>query len=206
MSKIMELSTFYWIAGIGLAFIIGRAVLKKMSKKESKSSSEDIGSSSNKNPTLLKEPVVLVKEEKQIRDLKGNEMLKETCSSKQAFLKNINLFLPLLPKLQHGIMNTKEWNSVILSIDNPNLTSDWEKRCNLPIQRWIDKLASWGVSCEKCTAFKGNEYYADKYEITSDSGMVEGKQYEVIDWYWVLTSTNVEGVTEKIVILKGKAK
>ena len=120
--------------------------------------------------------------------------------------KNIDFFLPLLPKLQHGIMDSKEWNSIILSINNPNLTMDWEKRCNLPIQRWIDKLASWGVSCEKCTSFKGNEYYVDKYEITSDSEMLEGKQYEVIDWYWVLTTINAEGVTEKKILLKGKAK
>lgn len=132
--------------------------------------------------------------------------LDKITSAKDAFIKNISMFVPLLPKLQHGIMDSKEWNSVILSINNPNLTSDWEKRCNLPIQRWIDKLASWGVSCEKCTAFKGNKYYADKYEITSDPKMIEGKQYEVIDWYWVLTSTNAEGITEKKIILKGKAK
>lgn len=202
----MELSTYYWIVGIGLAFIAGRIVFKKMNKKRLKKVESTSEVLSKKNHILPKGGGIPVKEERQSQTSKGNEVVNGNCSSKQAFLKNINSFLPLLPKLQHGIMDTKEWNSVILSIGNSNLTSDWEKRCKLPIQRWIDKLASWGVSCEKCMAFKGNKYYVDKYEITSDSEMIEGKQYEVIDWYWVLTSTNADGVTEKKIILKGKAK
>lgn len=204
----MELSTYLWITGIGLAFIAGRAISKKMKPEEQKKSGSGSGTQSLGNPQPHK--ALEVPKEKVERPIQGAQVnsirTAKNCSSKQAFIKNIDFFLPLLPKLQHGIMDSKEWNSIILSINNPNLTMDWEKRCNLPIQRWIDKLASWGVSCEKCTSFKGNEYYVDKYEITSDSEMLEGKQYEVIDWYWVLTTINAEGVTEKKILLKGKAK
>lgn len=203
----MEMNSFYWILGIGITFIAGRAILKKISEPNVTPKDPDSRIPNKKNPALLMGGSTTQTEvEKRIEESTKINTLVGNCSSKQAFINNLNMFLPLLPKLQHGIMDSKEWNSVILSINNPNLTSDWEKRCNLPIQRWIDKLASWGVSCEKCTAFKGNSYYEDKYDITTDSKMVDGKQYEVIDWYWVLTATNEAGGVEKRIILKGKAK
>lgn len=125
-------------------------------------------------------------------------------SASQALVNNIDVFLPLLPELEKGKLNVERWDDAVKQVNNKNLSREWERRRSLEVRFWVDMLAIWGLKYANCAAFKGNTYYADKYELT-DGEMSEGVDYVVESRYWELTTTDEQGRNVQKVVLKGKA-
>lgn len=106
----MELSTILWICGIAVAFIAGTSFAKSKSKKEISSLKSRL-SVSNTEIDNLKSQL-----NKTINPTPNNQV-----SAKEAFLSNIEKFVPLFSNLEKGRIDWNDWSDVVVDINNNNL-------------------------------------------------------------------------------------
>lgn len=121
-----------------------------------------------------------------------------TGSAKEAFLKNLKGFLPLLDNLITDTYDKALWSEAMVSIDNKELLELWRKALVKP-KVWLNLLASWGLSYDACMEFVAIAGREELYQTKDNSPLIVGKKYKVLSNAWILTSN--EG--KKSIIKKG---
>lgn len=124
-----------------------------------------------------------------------------TKSAKDAFIENIERFIPLLTSLCDGTFKSSDWTDIIIDIDNDELTIYWQK-AHKSVESWMRLLASWGLKSDNCTGFIGMIAYSGKYVLKDGTNIVVGRKYKVDTQCWVLTTTDTIGK----VVLRGVVK
>ncbi len=118
--------------------------------------------------------------------------------AKDAFLKNLKCFLPLLDGLITDTYDKALWSEAMVSIDNKELLELWRKALPKP-RVWLNLIASWGLSYDACMEFVAIAGREELYQTKDNSPLIVGKKYKVLSNAWVLTSN--EG--NKSIIKKG---
>ena len=121
-----------------------------------------------------------------------------TGPAKDAFLKNIDSFVPYLDGLLSGTIDKTLWSEAIVSINNQELLDLWRKAVTNP-RVWVNVIASWGISSDKCMEFVAIDGRNDLYETMNKSPLIVGKKYKVATYAWI--QTNMDG--KKSIIKKG---
>ena len=122
-------------------------------------------------------------------------------TAQEAFLANVGNLTNLLDGLITSPRERKlwdEWADHIVAIENDELTALWQKVVVQP-QAWIRIMGSWGVSCDNCMEFTGNDGRQQLYTTTDGKPIVNGQRYKVESYCWILTKAD----GQKSVIKKG---
>jgi len=120
-------------------------------------------------------------------------------SAKEAFLSNIERFIPLLSQID-GTVDEKLWTEQILNINNAQLIEIWNK-CSKNFNIWKMTISAWGLRQDTCKSFTYLSKYSNMYELSDREEPTEYQKYKVLTGCWVLTDC-VSG--EKTVVKKGK--
>ena len=185
----MELSTILWICGIAVAFIAGTSFAKSKSKKEISSLKSRL-SVSNTEIDNLKSQL-----NKTINPTPNNQV-----SAKEAFLSNIEKFVPLFSNLEKGRIDWNDWSDVVVDINNNNLIHLWKSVLN-KLDAWIRVMASWGISYDSCIEFVYVIGREELYDNEDGTIMQEGHKYSVLSPCWIITkSTGNKSVIKKGVV------
>ena len=175
-----------WIA-LGIAGI-GAIALIVRKKEERKKEEGEILNVSTTNDTSSTEDVVI--------DISSP---KEWIPAEIAFVDNLDKFKPLLRGVSKGhITNKKDWTSLVVSINNDELTSMWESAINKP-ELWITYLQTFGLQIDLLDPFEAFEEYKEMYETSDRTPLQIGKVYKVVHNCWIYTDEN----NQKSVALKG---
>lgn len=122
-------------------------------------------------------------------------------SAKDAFIKNISNFAPLLPTLRAN-MNAQDWKGAIVATQNMPLLQLWKQLQNKS-EAWETVLQTWGIKCEDCSSFTAIQAYKDMYRLEDGSDVVIGNKYHVKQPCWVLTTYNVNDKAVKHIVCVG---
>jgi hypothetical protein len=122
-------------------------------------------------------------------------------SAKDAFIKNISNFAPLLPTLRAN-MNAQDWKEAIVATQNMPLLQLWKQLQNKS-EAWETVLQTWGIKCEDCSSFTAIQAYKDMYRLEDGSDVVIGNKYHVKQPCWVLTTYNVNDKAVKHIVSVG---
>lgn len=122
-------------------------------------------------------------------------------SAKDAFIKNISNFAPLLPTLRAN-MNAQDWKEAIVATQNMSLLQLWKQLQNKS-EAWETVLQTWGIKCEDCSSFTAIQAYKDMYRLEDGSDVVIGNKYHVKQPCWVLTTYNVNDKAVKHIVSVG---
>lgn len=115
------------------------------------------------------------------------------------FADNIDRFKPLLRGVSNkDIINKKDWTSLVVSINNDELTSMWESAINKP-ELWITYLQTFGLQIDLLDSFEALEEYKEMYETSDGTPLQIGATYKVVSNCWIYTDEN----NQKSVALKG---
>ena len=115
------------------------------------------------------------------------------------FADNIDRFKPLLSGVSNSaIINKKDWTSLVVSINNDELTSMWESAINKP-ELWITYLQTFGLQIDLLDSFEALEEYKEMYETSDGTPLQIGATYKVVSNCWIYTDEN----NQKSVALKG---
>lgn len=131
--------------------------------------------------------------------MEGN--LDKTTPAKDAFIKNISKFAPLLPTLRAN-MNTQEWKEAIDATQNMQLIQYW-KQFQGKSEAWETILQTWGVKCEDCSSFTAIQPYKGMYRLEDGTDIVMENKYHVKQPCWVLTTYNDNDKAVKNVVSIG---
>lgn len=126
-------------------------------------------------------------------------------SAKDAFVRNINLFVPLFDELSAGRVDISKWNDAVISTDSNNLLSVWSKYLK-NVSLWENQLASWGIKRDSCVAFVAMEFHKEYYEDVDGRELQMGIKYKVVSSCWNQTITDKNGNCSKTVVKKGIVK
>lgn len=129
------------------------------------------------------------------------EKLDKITSAKDAFIKNISKFAPLLPTLRAN-MNAQEWKEAIIATQNMQLLQYW-KQYQDKSRVWETILQTWGIKCEECSSFTAIQPYKGMYCLEDGTDIVIGNKYQVKQPCWVLTTYNDNDKAVKCVISVG---
>lgn len=119
--------------------------------------------------------------------------------ARTAFLLNIHLFAPLLPRLLNNHINTSQWNKAIRAAGNPELTAYGHKANGKPGQ-WIKILNMWGISHDRHSVVTATDDISSFYRTPAGETLIPGAKYIVKTPYWTLTDS-----TGTTLILHGTA-
>lgn len=115
------------------------------------------------------------------------------------FADNIDRFKPLLRGVSNNtIINKKDWTSLVVSINNDELTSMWESAINKP-ELWVTYLQTFGLQIDLLDSFEALEEYKEMYETSDGTPLQIGTMYKVVSNCWIYTDEN----NHKSVALKG---
>ena len=131
--------------------------------------------------------------------MEGN--LDKITPAKDAFIKNISMFAPLLPTLRDN-MNTQEWKESIVATQNMQLIQYW-KQFQGKSEAWETILQTWGIKCEECSSFTAIQPYKGMYRLEDGTDIVIGNKYHVKQPCWVLTTYNDNDKAVKRVVSVG---
>ena len=126
-------------------------------------------------------------------------------SAKDAFVRNINLFVPLIDELSTGRVDVNKWSDAVISTDSNNLLSVWRKYLK-NVSLWENQLASWGIKRDLCVAFVAMEYHKEFYEDKDGQELQLGIKYQVVSSCWIQTISDTNGNCSKKVVKKGIVK
>ena len=116
--------------------------------------------------------------------------------------KNLTKIAPLLRGVsRESITNSEEWTSLVISINNDDLTQLW-KECVKRPELWVTYLQTFKLQMEWVDSFEGLDGYKEKYSMENGDDIVIGKKYRVVSPCWIYTDKN----NQKSVILKGIVK
>lgn len=128
-------------------------------------------------------------------------LLDKITPAKDAFIKNISKFAPLLPTLRAN-MNTQEWKEAIAATQNMQLIQYW-KQLQGKSEAWETILQTWGIKCEDCSSFTAIQQYKGMYRLEDGTDIVIGNKYHVKRPCWVLTTYNDNDKAVKRVVSVG---
>lgn len=188
----MELSTIFWICGVAAAYYAGKTLAKVKSKGEISILKSQLSISIAEVEKLKSQQETGVSE-----DVPNPNQI----SAREAFMCNLEKFVPLLANLEKGEIDWSKWSDVVVDINNKNLFHVWESVLN-KLDAWMTVMASWGLKFDTCIDFvyvKGREEMYDNEDGTS---MEEGYRYIVLSPCWILTMTG----GNKRVLKKGLVK
>lgn len=131
--------------------------------------------------------------------MEGN--LDKITPAKDAFVKNISKFAPLLSTLRTN-MNTQEWKEAIAATQNMQLIQYW-KQLQGKSEAWETILQTWGIKCEDCSSFTAIQPYKGMYRLEDGTDIVIGNKYYVKQPCWVLTTYNDNDKAVKRVVSVG---
>lgn len=129
------------------------------------------------------------------------EKLDKITPAKDAFIKNISKFAPLLPTLRTN-MNAQEWKEAIVSTQNMQLLQYWKKFQNKS-KAWETVLQMWGIKYEDCSSFTAIQAYKGMYRLEDGSDIIIGNKYLVEQPCWLLTTYNNDDKAVKNVVCVG---
>lgn len=116
--------------------------------------------------------------------------------------KNLTKIAPLLRGVsRESITNSEDWTSLVISINNDDLTQLW-KECVKRPELWVTYLQTFKLQMEWVDSFEGLDGYKEKYSMENGDEIVVGKKYRVVSPCWIYTDKN----NQKSVILKGIVK
>lgn len=116
-----------------------------------------------------------------------------------AFERNLQKIVPLLRGVtKDGISNIEDWNSVVISIDNDELTDMWKTGANRP-EMWVTYLQTFGLQVDWVEAFECIEEHKEMYYTNENESPEVGVKYVVTSPCWIYTNES----NQKSVILKG---
>ncbi len=153
-----------------------------------------------KTMLLLKKDTENGKDNKTSSSKDGKKLSpKEWIPAETAFTDNLDKFKPLLSGVSNSaIINKKDWTSLVVSINNDELTSMWESAINKP-ELWITYLQTFGLQIDLLDSFEALEEYKEMYETSDGTPLQIGATYKVVSNCWIYTDEN----NQKSVALKG---
>lgn len=192
----MDISTcFLWIGGLAAAYALGHISTVNKNKKKITFLTAELSKAKNEAEKLKRQLI----QEKARKTLSLTPSLKQVQGAKESFIYNINLFKPYLNTLLNGMYNCGDWDELIYSIKDQELSTYWGKVCH-NIGSILRMLAMWGIKPETCTDFVGMKPYKEMYETVIGHSIENGRHYKVESPCWVITD-NYTG--KKQVLLKG---
>ena len=185
----MELSTFLWICGVAAAYFAGNSLAKAKSKAE-------ISALQSQLNAVMKPGK---KEEPRETPKPAPEEPSKNMSAKEAFVENLDKFVPKLNTLLDGTYNSTQWSEIIVDINNDELTNLW-KRANKKVDNVLRIFGMWGLKPEYCTSFVATEKDMEMYETLNGDAVIKGHKYIVKTPCWILTD---DTQSKKTIVLKG---
>lgn len=185
----MELSTFLWICGVAAAYFAGNSLAKAKSKAEISALQTQLNAV--KKPGIKEEP----RETPKPAPVKPSKKM----SAKEAFVENLDKFVPKLNTLLDGTYNSSQWSEIIVDINNDELTNLW-KRANKKVDNVLRIFGMWGLKPEYCTSFVATEKDKEMYETLNGEAVIKGHKYVVKTPCWILTD---DTQSKKTIVLKG---
>lgn len=113
--------------------------------------------------------------------------------AREAFLQNISLFAPLLPRLLSDNMGHAGWQRAVAAVGNPELTAYWKKSRGKSKQ-WRRILHMWGIEPDRRSVITGDDAEAINYLTVSGEPLEQGRSYVVKSPCWKLTESRVASV------------
>lgn len=139
------------------------------------------------------------------------EKCKDNRSPKQAFVEDINQYLPLLKKLQLGEFSSSEWTAAIVNQYNSNIVDLWTEICSQNgsnssklLSDWRIELESFGVRIDESKSFIYHEGKNSPYISSGNITLVDGTKYRIKKPAVVLTKEDFDGNVSKSVLLYGE--
>ena len=96
------------------------------------------------------------------------------------------------------ITNKRDWTTLIVSINNDDLTSMWKAASNRP-DLWMTYLQTFGLQIDLLDSFEALEEYREMYDTSDRTPLQIGKVYKVVHNCWIYTDED----NQKSVALKG---
>lgn len=189
----MELSTILWICGLAAAYYTGSTVSKVRSKAEISALQSQLNAA--KGQETRGEKPVTPKPAPAEKPYKNENKQ----SAKEAFVGNVNKFVPNLNTLLDGTYNSSQWTEIIVDINNDELTNLW-KRANKKSDNVLRIFGMWGLKPEYCTSFVATEKDKEMYETINGESIIKGHKYVVKSPCWILTD---DTQSKKTIVLKG---
>lgn len=124
----------------------------------------------------------------------------------KAFVKNIDVFAPILNTLNDNTFDFQSWTERIITVNNPELTEAWRKCATTDNvkKKWLQVLASWQLRCDTCSSFTClTEDNKVAYSLPDGGELTDGVKYRVEYPCWVLTTEDTDGNAVKTVVTKG---
>lgn len=119
-----------------------------------------------------------------------------------AFERNLEKIVPLLRGVaKDRISNIADWNSVIIGINNDELTDMWKTGAHRP-EMWVTYLQTFGLQVDWVESFECIEEHKEMYSTIENESPEVGKKYVVTSPCWIYTNES----NQKSVILKGVVK
>jgi len=108
--------------------------------------------------------------------------------ARQAVIRNISLFAPLLPQLLTGRINGRDWHQAVKRIGNPELHAIARKAGGNP-RSWLRIMEMWGISHDRQSVFTATGLHIGRYTNTDGSPLIPGSRYMTKDPCWLLTDS-----------------
>lgn len=194
---IFEVSTFLWIAGMVVTYVVAHSIANSKKKKEISDLSAKLSDANVEIEKLKKQLSATSAEIETLKRGKNPPPPKPT--AKEIFIKNISKFTTNFNSLLDGSYNSNNWTDDIIDLNNEELIVYWKKIYN-KVDSILRMLAMWGIKPETCSSFVGVNSYKEMYITETGDSIEKGIRYIVKSPCWILTD-NATG--EKKIILKG---
>ena len=188
-------TTMIFLGGVAVGSVVGVYTYKAFLRRES------LNTQSKNNSTNAQSAPqnITLHPEGNINDVTTINQTK----AKEAFMNNLNRFIPKMNMLLMEPYQSEEWTDLIIDINDANLIQLWKKIYNNK-NSILRVLSSWGIKPDTCTSFVCMDAHKELYLTSENSQLEIGRNYVVTKPYWVLTTQNFEGKIEKHIILKGE--
>lgn len=124
----------------------------------------------------------------------------------KAFVKNIDIFAPILNTLNDNTFDFQSWTALIVTVNDQELTEAWKQcvKSDNVKKKWMQVLASWQLKCDTCRSFTCLTMdNMTAYSLPDGGPLAEGVKYRVEYPCWVLTAEDADGNVIKTVVTKG---
>lgn len=196
----MSTSSLICIGGIVLVISLGYTYYKKRCNKPTQNGNYT-PKVSNVSPQATEKPV-----NKQVNSRpRTSAVTFNQYAAREAFIRNIQRFAPLLQTLNNKTYNSNQWSTEIIDINDKDLTELWKliHSDELKIKRI---LSQWGITSDTCTSFQCFDFHKEMYCTSDGSALKTGETYNVSKPCWILTIQGNSGKTTKSIIIKGEVK
>ena len=120
-----------------------------------------------------------------------------------AFAENLDKFIPLLPGIEKGEINSEAWKEAIINTNNEQLILYWKNVVGNKdlAKKWLKVfLEPCGVNSDNCESFVASPIYVERYTLENGHPLVVGNHYNVITPCWLYSSFD-DDETERVTVL-----